>query len=85
MHELRDRNVALRLGAKVNSIEKTAQGSIVTHLSDGRHVTTDMLLFAAGRVGATDRLNLETAGIAVDHRGRIKVDPVTLQTSVPHI
>ncbi len=35
MHDLRDRNVALRLGAKVNSIEKTAQGSIVTHLADG--------------------------------------------------
>jgi hypothetical protein len=44
-----------------------------------------MLLFAAGRVGATDRLNLDAAGIAVDHRGRIAVDPVTLQTSVPHI
>ncbi|MET4087371.1 NAD(P) transhydrogenase [Bradyrhizobium sp. S3.5.5] len=85
VHELRDRNVALRLGAKVNSIEKTAQGGIVTHLSDGRHVTTEMLLFAAGRVGATDRLNLEAAGIVVDHRGRISVDPVTLQTSVPHI
>jgi NAD(P) transhydrogenase len=44
-----------------------------------------MLLFAAGRVGATDRLNLDAAGIAVDHRGRIAVDPLTLQTSVPHI
>ena len=33
-----------------------------------------MLLFAAGRVGATDALNLEAAGIATDHRGRIAVD-----------
>src|SRR3981189_2380856 len=57
----------------------------VTRLSDGRNVSSEMLLFAAGRVGATDRLNLEAAGIAVDHRGRIKVDPMTLQTSVPHI
>ena len=32
----------------------------------------------------TDRLNLEAAGIEVDHRGRIAVDPLTLQTSVPH-
>ncbi len=84
MHELRDRNVAVRLGP-VNSIERSESGSIVTKLSDGRNVTTEMLLFAAGRVGATDRLNLEAAGIAVDHRGRIAVDPVTLQTSVPHI
>src|SRR6202051_200713 len=85
MHELRDRNVALRLGSAVNSIERSEGGGIVTRLSDGRHVASEMLLFAAGRVGATDRLNLEAAGIAVDHRGRIAVDPVTLQTSVPHI
>src|ERR1700744_2253365 len=85
IHELRDRNVALRLGAKVVSIERNAQGPVVTKLADGRSVATDMLLYAAGRVGATDRLNLDAAGIAVDHRGRITVDPATLQTNVPHI
>jgi NAD(P) transhydrogenase len=85
MHELRDRNVALRLGAAVTSIEQTEGGPIKIRLADGRQVTTEMLLFAAGRVGATDRLNLEAAGIAVDHRGRIAVTPATLQTNVPHI
>ncbi len=80
MHELRDRNVALRLGSAVNSIERAAGGAIQIKLADGRIVATEMLLFAAGRVGATDRLNLEAAGITVDHRGRIAVDPVTLQT-----
>jgi NAD(P) transhydrogenase len=84
MHELRDRNIAVRLGSAVNAIEHGASG-IVTRLADGRHVVSEMLLFAAGRVGATDRLNLEAAGIAVDHRGRIAVDPMTLQTNVPHI
>jgi NAD(P) transhydrogenase len=85
MHELRDRNVGLRLGAAVTSIEQTEGGPIKIRLADGRQVTTEMLLFAAGRVGATDRLNLEAAGIAVDHRGRIAVTPATLQTNVPHI
>ncbi len=80
MHELRDRNVALRLGSAVNSIEHSAGGAIQTKLADGRIVSSEMLLFAAGRVGATDRLNLGAAGIAVDHRGRIAVDPLTLQT-----
>jgi NAD(P) transhydrogenase len=47
MHELRDRNVALRLGAAVNSIEQTESGHIVTRLADGRNVTSEMLLFAA--------------------------------------
>src|SRR5258708_35371569 len=85
MQERRDRNVAVRVGSAVTSIEHSESGSIVTKLSDGRSVTSEMLLFAAGRVGATDRLNLDAAGIAVDHRGRIAVDPLTLQTNVPHI
>ncbi|CAM5776888.1 NAD(P)(+) transhydrogenase [Labrys miyagiensis] len=85
MHELRDRNVALRLGAAVNSIEVAENGRITTKLADGRLVSSEMLLFAAGRVGATDRLNLDAAGLKVDHRGRITVNPATLQTDVPHI
>src|SRR5260370_15253707 len=44
-----------------------------------------MGVVGAGGVGATDRLNLEAAGLTVDHRGRIAVDPMTLQTCVPHI
>lgn len=84
VHELRDRNVALRLGSAVTSIELGTSGP-VSRLANGRTVATDMLLFAAGRVGATDRLNLASAGIETDHRGRITVDPKTLQSSVPHI
>ncbi|MCK0207660.1 Si-specific NAD(P)(+) transhydrogenase [Starkeya koreensis] len=84
-HELRDRNVGLRFGAKVTEITLGPDERPSCKLGDGRVVTADMLLFAAGRVGATDRLNLEAAGLAVDHRGRLGVDPKTLQTSVPHI
>ena len=46
---------------------------------------TDMLLYAAGRIGATDDLNLEACGLDGDDRGRLQVDPATFQTSVPHI
>ncbi|MBS7542220.1 Si-specific NAD(P)(+) transhydrogenase [Ancylobacter oerskovii] len=84
-HELRDRNVSLRLGSKVAAIELGHDGHPICRLSDGRTVSSEMLLFAAGRVGATDTLNLGAAGLEVDHRGRLQVDPKTLQTSVPHI
>lgn len=84
-HELRDRNVLLRLGSKVDEIRFDSQGRPLARLSDGRTVASEMLLFAAGRVGATDTLNLEAAGIEVDHRNRIKVDARTLQTSAGHI
>ena len=44
-----------------------------------------MLRYAAGRQGATAGLDLAQCGLAVDHRGRLEVDPVTFQTRVPHI
>jgi NAD(P) transhydrogenase len=84
VHDLRDRNVALRLGSEVTEIV-VGEGSVVCHLKGGRTVRSEMLLFAAGRIGATDSLNLEAAGLAVDHRGRIAVEPRTMQTAVPHI
>ena len=85
VHDLRDRNVALRLGSPVVKIEVKENGRVATTLGNGRVVTSEMLLFAAGRMGATATLNLPAAGLEVDHRGRITVEAKTLQTSVPHI
>jgi NAD(P) transhydrogenase len=85
IHDLRDRNLALRLGSTVTAIEIGEGGRPTTKLANGRFVTTEMLLFAAGRVGAVDNLNLGAAGIEFDNRGRIPVDPKTMQTSMPHI
>jgi NAD(P) transhydrogenase len=84
-HDLRDRNVALRLGSPVEHIERNGSGRVVTTLANGRTVVSEMLLFAAGRVGATADLNLQAAGLEADERGRIIVDPKTMQTRVPHI
>jgi NAD(P) transhydrogenase len=85
LHDLRKRGIQFRLGAKVERVEIDGQGYAVSHLSDGRRVRTEMLLYAAGRVGATKDLGLDTCGIATDNRGRIEVDRKTFQTSVPHI
>ena len=57
----------------------------MTTLEDGRTVRSEMLLYAAGRMGATTDLGLEHCGLATDNRGRLKVDPATFQTEVPHI
>ncbi|CFX52442.1 putative soluble pyridine nucleotide transhydrogenase [Candidatus Filomicrobium marinum] len=83
-HEMRDRGVAMRLGSTVEQITLSGMRPIV-QIAGGRSVHADMLLFAAGRVGATSPLNLEAIGLAVDHRGRVTVDSNTFQTSVPHI
>jgi NAD(P) transhydrogenase len=83
-HQLRDRGMALRLGCKVARIEFENDWP-VTILENGRRLRSEMLLYAAGRVGATDALNLDSCGLTADNRGRLKVDAVTFQTEVPHI
>lgn len=85
VHILRDRGMAIRLGCSVDRIEKGPDGWPVTWLTDGRKVRSDMVLYAAGRKGATAALDLDKCGLAVDHRGRLQVDPQTFQTEVAHI
>ena len=84
VHEMRDRGMIIRLGAEVASVERIGNW-VQTTLADGRQVRTEMLLYAAGRKGATETLDLGKCGLAADNRGRIAVDPKTFQTSVPHI
>ncbi|MCB1492456.1 MAG: Si-specific NAD(P)(+) transhydrogenase [Rhodobiaceae bacterium] len=83
-HYLRDRGLQMRLGCKVDRVERR-DGKVEVYLENGRFIGVDMVLFAAGRMGATPLLNLEACGLETDHRGRIKVDPETFQTAVPHI
>ncbi len=84
-HQLRDRGVVMRFGAKVKEITRAAPGNCTVTLENGRTVKSNVVLFAAGRMGATASLNLEACGLEVDHRGRLEVDPNTFQTSVSHI
>lgn len=84
-YQLRDRNMKLLLGTKAEKVERLDTGKVQLTLDSGRHLVTDMVLFAAGRMGATDTLNLQAVGIEADSRGRLKVNPETFQTSVPNI
>jgi NAD(P) transhydrogenase len=84
-YQLRDRNMKLLLGQKAEKVERLADGKVSVTVDTGRKIITDMVLFAAGRIGATDTLNLAAAGLEADSRGRLKVNPETFQTSVPTI
>lgn len=83
-YQLRDRNMKLIFGQTVEGVEKV-DGKCRVTLKNGRVLTAEMVLFAAGRVGAVDSLNLEAAGLEADNRGRLKVNPETFQTAVPSI
>jgi NAD(P) transhydrogenase len=80
---LRDLAVTFRFGETVASVEATHGGAIAT-LRSGKRIPADVLMYSAGRQGATDDLNLAAAGLEADGRGRVKVDDF-FRTTVPHI
>jgi NAD(P) transhydrogenase len=82
---MRERGMAIRLKGEVKDVQFTPHGSPICVLADGRRVSTELVLFTAGRSGATGALNLKACGLPVDSRGRLTVDPATYQTAVPHI
>ena len=83
-HHLRDSEVTLRLNEQVESIQKREDGKVITRLKSGKQVCSDTVLFAAGRQGVTEDLQLEKAGLCADKRGRIKVNG-QYQTEQSHI
>jgi NAD(P) transhydrogenase len=83
-YDIRNRGIALRLGCTVKEIERNGDACTL-RLEDGRTVRSDMVLYAAGRMGATLDLDLAACGLEVDKRGRLEVDKNTFQTAVPHI
>jgi NAD(P) transhydrogenase len=85
IHDMRDRGMTLRLKSKVVRVERAGGDGCLVHLEDGRQVASEMVLYAAGRQGATGALNLSAVGLTADARGRLSVDKATFQTAVPHI
>src|ERR1700735_5788628 len=73
-YHLRDRRVTLRLNEEVESVEEMPDGSVVANLESKKKVQGDALLYAVGRQGNVDELNLPAVGIEADSRGRIPVD-----------
>lgn len=86
MHQMRNQEVTFWLGEAVERLE-IIEGSprqVVIHLESGKVIVSDLVLFSAGREGATTQLNLPTTGLTVDHRGLLTVDH-QFRTAVPHI
>lgn len=66
------------------AVVKNGDGSLTLQLEDGKTQTVDCLIWAIGRQPATDNLNLEAAGVALDDRGYVKVDKFQ-NTNVPGV
>ena len=72
-----------RLGKKVTGARKHENGAIVECEGD-EPIQCDRVLMSVGRIPNTEGLNLESAGVRMDKRGRIEVDS-RFATSVPGI
>jgi len=86
-YHMRENRVTLRLGEEVRSIEPFTDDGIEKVriiLASGKQIVTEKALHCIGRTGATDKLNLDLAGLKADDRGRLKVNE-HYQTDVPHI
>jgi NAD(P) transhydrogenase len=82
-YHLRDLGVTFRFGDEVTAVDQHEDGALV-HLASGKRVVADVVLYAAGRQGATDTLELENAGLDADPRGKISVQ-LDYRTAVEHI
>ena len=86
LHQMRNMGVTFRLGEAVEGLEVVENPSqrVVIFLESGKRLVSELVLFSAGRQGATDRLNLSAAGLKADGRGRLTVDRA-YRTNVSHI
>ncbi len=82
-YHLRDHRVTMRLNEEVESVEDTPTG-VVANLMSKKKISGDTLLYAVGRQGNVEDLNLPAAGLEADARGRIPVD-ANYRTKQPNI
>jgi NAD(P) transhydrogenase len=73
-YHMRDRRATMRLSEEVESVEELPDGKVAANLVSKKRIVGDALLYAVGRQGNIDKLNLCTAGVESDDRGRVKVD-----------
>jgi glutathione reductase (NADPH) len=83
MSEMERRGVKVIVGCHQTSLEKTKAG-IVSQLSGGHKLTTDITLFATGRAPNTADLGLEAAGVKLNERRAVAVDGYS-RTNVENI
>jgi NAD(P) transhydrogenase len=83
-YHMRDHRATLRLNEEVESVEELPDGKVAANLVSKKRINGDALLYAVGRQGNVDMLDLAAAGIESDDRGRIKVD-ADYHTSQSHI
>ncbi|WKD59079.1 mycothione reductase [Corynebacterium caspium] len=82
-NEIASKRWDIRYNSTISQLRQE-DNSVVATLSDGSEIRASEILVATGRVSNADQLNLEAAGIAMEH-GRLAVDKYGRSISAPGI
>jgi NAD(P) transhydrogenase len=82
-YHLREQGCIIRHNEEFDGCE-ARERDVVLKLKSARKIKSDVLLWANGRTGNSDALDLGKAGLEANARGQLKVD-ATFRTAVPHI
>ncbi len=82
-YHLWNSGVIIRNNEEYARVEGCDDG-VVVHLKSGKQIKADCMLFANGRTGNTDTLNIDKVGLTANSRGQLEVNGC-YQTSVPNI
>jgi len=72
-YHLRNAGVRSRHNEEYDHLEY-ADTHVVTHLKSGKRIKSDIVLWANGRTGNTDQLNLDAVGLSPNSRGQLEID-----------
>jgi NAD(P) transhydrogenase len=82
-YHLREQGCIIRHNEAFDGVE-ARERDVVLNLKSGRKIKSDVLLWANGRTGNSDMLEVGKAGLTANARGQLKVN-ASYQTEVPHI
>jgi len=82
-YHLREQGCVIRHNEQFKVLE-ARERDVVLHLESGRKIKSDILLWANGRTGNSDKLRLEAVGLTSNSRGQLEVND-HYQTAVPNI
>ena len=82
-YHLREQGCVIRHNEQFAGLE-ARESDVVLLLQSGRRIKSDLLLWANGRTGNSDGMNLEAIGLTPDGRGQLAGNN-HCQTAIPHI
>ncbi|AGH82486.1 soluble pyridine nucleotide transhydrogenase [Psychromonas sp. CNPT3] len=72
-YHFRNSGIILRHDEEYEKIESLDKG-VILHFKSGKKMKVDCLLFANGRAGNTDKLNLSAVGLKANDRGQLSIN-----------